>query len=137
MGSATTFALGGVTFAGLTNAKTAGKYALEFHAGAAAEDLHSYHPPNVEGSYTVSGGLVSRPITAKVRYVASSLSGLHSAIISDRGAFEGKTLSISGDDGQTYARSRLTGARRVSPIKATGRGTLRVDVEYSFVCYSI
>lgn len=137
MASALTFTIGGVIFAGLTNAKTTGKYALEpLRVGAAVEDLNVYHVPNVTGSYTNTSGKQSRPISAKVRYVQATLATLLSTIRTDIGTLEAKTLSITGDDGQTYTRVRLVAARRVSRIVNTGRGTVRADVEFDFVCYA-
>jgi hypothetical protein len=137
MPSGLTFTLGGIEFTGLTAAKTAGKYALEpLRVGAAVEDLNVYHVPNVTGSYTSSSGKQSRPISGRVRYVAAALATLTSTIRADVGTLEAKTLSIIGDDGTTYTRCRLVAARRVSRIVNTGRGTVRVDMEFDFVCYA-
>ena len=137
MASSLEFSLGDLEFDGLTAASAAGQYALEpLRVGAAVEDLNVYHVPNVTGSYTSSSGKQSRPISAKVRYLATSLSTLLASIRSDIGALEATTLSIIGDDGTTYTRCRLVAARRVSRVVNTGRGTVRADVEFEFVCYA-
>lgn len=129
------FSLGGIDFGELGPPTTTGKYALDFKAGAGVEDLATYHVPGVKGSYTVSGDIMSRPIVARARYIAADVSALLSAVISDVQSLEGAAVDVDGDDGETYERCRLSAANRVSRVINTGRGTVRVDVEFSFTCY--
>lgn len=129
------FTLNGVSFAALSSSN--GKYALRFDAPPFAQFMR-YKMYGVKGSLTNFGDLIGYTITARVRYVSTTVEADYQG---DRDnfalTFPGGT--IVGPDGKSYTRCVLQpgGAKKIRDAIAMGRGVTSqqfMDVEYTFNC---
>ena len=103
---------------------------------AAEFDQREYHPPGATGSIDVSLGRKSRTITARMRYIGTSLSNAGGMFTADWGSWEGSEVAITDEFGNSYARCWLVSMKITRKPTALGRsGRVFFDAEAVFKDY--
>lgn len=93
--------------------------------------IRRHTSPGADGALLVRLGFRGRWISARLRYVAASVSSLRGQIESDRAALANATFSVTVPDGGTYDHCTLESLPD-GEVRGTGRGTVTLDTFVKF-----
>ena len=131
--SGLTCTIGGVSFGALNT--NAGRKCLRCYVHAMEYDTKRFHAPGTAGNFLVRGNRKGGKLVAALCYI-DSLSSVHNAYQSDRGAWENTAIAITDSTGTVFTRCNLDngGMSIVKMPYSIGRGSnlVRMDVIASF-----
>lgn len=109
-------------------------FALTFEASPAKYQRTTYRPVGIDGTYTLSGGRMERPINCTARFIEADAVALATLVSAFRDTIEDTPLIITGTDLVIYNRCFLQTMKTTREPRHCSVGVFK-DIDMSFVQY--